>query len=116
MRRSQRDGDRPLREPYYLQGPDLRSGENKQAEEGKNLTPESQSPDESQAAAQVAGLHGGGASAGRDAVTATSFGELARAYVPVQVYTRILPAEEGFRRGTVFPELVRTPPLYQRLD
>ncbi|MBE3519700.1 MAG: spore coat associated protein CotJA [Firmicutes bacterium] len=45
-----------------------------------------------------------------------SFGELARAYVPVQVYARIFPPEEALRRGSVFPELVRTPPLYQRLD
>jgi hypothetical protein len=31
--------------------------------------------------------------------------ELATAYVPYQMYEKILPAQEALRRGTVFPEL-----------
>lgn len=34
------------------------------------------------------------------------FGELARAYVPPQVYTERFNPAEGLRRGTIFPELV----------
>lgn len=34
-------------------------------------------------------------------------GELARAYVPVQIYTRRLSPAEGWKDGTIFPELVR---------
>jgi len=34
-------------------------------------------------------------------------GELARAYVPVQVYTRRLSPAEGWKAGTIFPELIR---------
>lgn len=39
-------------------------------------------------------------------------GELARAYVPVQIYTRRFSPAEGLKAGTIFPELVRpyTPP------
>ncbi|NPV25848.1 MAG: spore coat associated protein CotJA [Firmicutes bacterium] len=33
--------------------------------------------------------------------------ELARAYVPFQVYTNRFEPIEGLRRGTIFPELVR---------
>jgi hypothetical protein len=33
--------------------------------------------------------------------------QLAQAYVPYQVYKGILPAMEGLRKGTVFPELYR---------
>jgi len=33
-------------------------------------------------------------------------GELARAYVPVQIYTRRLNPAEGWRAGTIFPELI----------
>jgi hypothetical protein len=32
---------------------------------------------------------------------------LARAYVPVQTYTRAFPPEEALKEGTLFPELVR---------
>lgn len=34
-------------------------------------------------------------------------GELARAYVPVQVYTGRLDPVEGWREGSIFPELIR---------
>ncbi|MEW5933065.1 MAG: spore coat associated protein CotJA [Bacillota bacterium] len=34
-------------------------------------------------------------------------GELARAYVPVQVYTGRLSPLEGWRQGSIFPELIR---------
>ncbi|MDI6895384.1 MAG: spore coat associated protein CotJA [Bacillota bacterium] len=34
-------------------------------------------------------------------------GELARAYVPVQIYTRRLDPAEGWKAGTIFPELIR---------
>lgn len=33
--------------------------------------------------------------------------ELARAYVPVQVYSMIWSPAEGLQRGTIFPELYR---------
>lgn len=33
--------------------------------------------------------------------------ELARAYVPVQRYSKPLPPEEGLRAGTIFQELIR---------
>lgn len=33
--------------------------------------------------------------------------ELAQAYVPYQLYTRIMPAQEALEKGTVFPELVK---------
>ena len=33
--------------------------------------------------------------------------ELAQAYVPYQLYTRIMPAQEALKKGTVFPELVK---------
>ncbi len=33
--------------------------------------------------------------------------ELANAYVPYQLYSRIMPAQEALRKGTVFPELVK---------
>lgn len=33
--------------------------------------------------------------------------ELARAYVPYQLYEKILPAQEALSKGTVFPELVK---------
>jgi hypothetical protein len=36
--------------------------------------------------------------------------QLAQAYVPYQVYMGILPAMEGLRKGTVFPELYRPYP------
>lgn len=43
-------------------------------------------------------------------------GELARAYVPVQVYTQRLGPVEGWKEGTIFPELIRpyTPPRRMR--
>lgn len=31
--------------------------------------------------------------------------ELAQAYVPYQLYTKIMPAQEALKKGTVFPEL-----------
>lgn len=34
-------------------------------------------------------------------------GELARAYVPVQIYTQRLSPAEGWKAGTIFPELIR---------
>lgn len=33
--------------------------------------------------------------------------ELAQAYVPYQLYDKILPAQEGLRKGTIFPELIK---------
>ncbi|HHW22429.1 MAG TPA: spore coat associated protein CotJA [Clostridiaceae bacterium] len=33
--------------------------------------------------------------------------ELAQAYIPYQIYSRIMPAQEALKKGTVFPELVR---------
>lgn len=33
--------------------------------------------------------------------------ELATAYVPYQLYDKILPAQEGLRKGTIFPELIK---------
>ncbi|HBR03848.1 MAG TPA: hypothetical protein DD738_14700 [Ruminiclostridium sp.] len=33
--------------------------------------------------------------------------ELATAYVPYQMYGRILPAQEALKKGTVFPELIK---------
>lgn len=33
--------------------------------------------------------------------------ELAQAYVPYQLYSRIMPAQEALKKGTVFPELVK---------
>lgn len=33
--------------------------------------------------------------------------QLAQAYIPYQVYKGILPAMEGLRKGTIFPELYR---------
>lgn len=33
--------------------------------------------------------------------------ELATAYVPYQLYSRILPAQEALKKGTVFAELVK---------
>jgi hypothetical protein len=33
--------------------------------------------------------------------------ELARAYVPFQMFNQVLSPQEGLRRGTIFPELVR---------
>jgi hypothetical protein len=33
--------------------------------------------------------------------------ELGQAYVPYQIYSRIMPAQEALKKGTVFPELVR---------
>ena len=33
--------------------------------------------------------------------------ELAQAYVPYQLYSKIMPAQEALRKGTVFPELVK---------
>lgn len=147
MRRFQRNGERPLREPYYLQERETRSDESKQTEETKKPADESQSgcarrfpqefesdealrpprdselqsgnePEaakEFEAETQFVRPRGTSPSAGREVIRATAFGELARAYVPVQVYTRIFPPEEALRRGSVFPELIRTPPLYQRL-
>lgn len=41
-------------------------------------------------------------------------GELATAYVPWQVYTRIMAPGEAHPVGTIFPELARTPPLYKK--
>lgn len=35
------------------------------------------------------------------------FGELAMAFVPIQVYSRRFDPAEGLRRGTIFPELYR---------
>jgi len=35
------------------------------------------------------------------------YGELARAYVPPQTYSRALSPAEGLMKGTVFPELYR---------
>ena len=32
---------------------------------------------------------------------------LAQAYVPYQLYSRIFPAQEALKKGTVFPELVK---------
>lgn len=148
MRRFQRNGDRPLREPYYLQERETRSDESKETEETKKPAAESQPgyarrflqefeseealrpprdaelgpdhgpepADEFEAETQSVRPHGTSPSAGRELIRATGFGELARAYVPAQVYTRIFPPEEALRRGSIFPELVRTPPLYQRLD
>jgi hypothetical protein len=42
------------------------------------------------------------------------FGELATAYVPWQTFSQTLDPREALRVGTLFPELIRTPPLYQR--
>ncbi len=42
------------------------------------------------------------------------FGELATAYVPWQTFSQTLDLREALRVGTLFPELVRTPPLYKR--
>lgn len=39
--------------------------------------------------------------------------ELAAAYVPFQVYTQIFRPGELPAPGTIFPELLRTPPLYR---
>jgi len=44
----------------------------------------------------------------------SSPGELATAYVPWQVYTRIFEPREALQIGSIFPELVRTPPLYRK--
>ncbi|NLL96164.1 MAG: spore coat associated protein CotJA [Clostridiaceae bacterium] len=33
--------------------------------------------------------------------------ELAQAYIPYQIYSRIMPAQEALKKGTVFPELVK---------
>lgn len=33
--------------------------------------------------------------------------ELANAYIPYQIYSRIMPAQEALKKGTVFPELVK---------
>lgn len=33
--------------------------------------------------------------------------ELARAYVPFQMFNQVFSPQEGLRRGTIFPELVR---------
>jgi hypothetical protein len=33
--------------------------------------------------------------------------ELSNAYVPYQLYGKILPAQEALKKGTVFPELVK---------
>lgn len=35
------------------------------------------------------------------------FGELAMAFIPIQVYTRRFDPAEGLRRGTIFPELYK---------
>ncbi|HHY93476.1 MAG TPA: spore coat associated protein CotJA [Firmicutes bacterium] len=37
-------------------------------------------------------------------------GELARAYVPPQVYAQTFSPQEGLKAGTIFPELVRPYP------
>ncbi len=42
------------------------------------------------------------------------YGELATAYVPWQTFSQTLDLREALRVGTLFPELIRTPPLYQR--
>ncbi|HHY47168.1 MAG TPA: spore coat associated protein CotJA [Firmicutes bacterium] len=42
------------------------------------------------------------------------FGELARAYVPPQVYGERFSPAEGLRQGTIFPELVRPYPYSGR--
>ena len=39
--------------------------------------------------------------------TAGYFGQLARAYVPPQTYSRVWSPAEGLMKGTVFPELYR---------
>ncbi|WP_127018262.1 spore coat associated protein CotJA [Anoxybacter fermentans] len=36
--------------------------------------------------------------------------ELARAYVPIQMYTQQYSPEDGLKRGTIFPELYRPYP------
>ena len=33
--------------------------------------------------------------------------ELAEAYVPYQLYDKILSAKDGLKKGTIFPELVK---------
>lgn len=42
------------------------------------------------------------------------FGELATAYVPWQTFSQTLDLREALRVGTLFPELIRTPPLYKK--
>lgn len=42
-------------------------------------------------------------------------GELARAYVPVQVYSQRLSPLEGWKEGTIFPELIRPYPPHRRM-
>jgi len=41
-------------------------------------------------------------------------GELANTFVPWQTYGKTLGLREALQTGTLFPELVRTPPLYKR--
>ena len=48
------------------------------------------------------------------ACPAVSLMELAAAYVPYQTYTTIYRPGEMPAPGTIFPELLRTPPLYGR--
>ncbi len=49
-----------------------------------------------------------------DTPSSMIFGELATAYVPWQMFTQTLSLREALRAGTLFPELIRTPPLYKR--
>jgi hypothetical protein len=43
-----------------------------------------------------------------------AYGQLATAYVPWQIYNNTLDLRNALCLGTLFPELVRTPPLYQK--
>jgi hypothetical protein len=49
-----------------------------------------------------------------DTPSSLIFGELATAYVPWQMFGQTLSLRDALRTGTLFPELVRTVPLYQK--
>lgn len=49
-----------------------------------------------------------------DTPSSLFFGELATAYVPWQTFGQTLSLREALRTGTLFPELVRNVPLYQK--
>lgn len=50
----------------------------------------------------------------RDTASTFMFGELATAYVPWQMFNQTLSLSEALMLGTLFPELVRHVPLYQK--
>jgi hypothetical protein len=49
-----------------------------------------------------------------DTPSSLIFGELATAYVPWQMFGQTLSLRDALRTGTLFPELVRNVPLYQK--